>query len=240
MSGHSHAKTVARTKQANAEKKGAAFSKLARIIALTAKDGPDPASNSKLRAAIDTAKKFNMPKDNIERAIKKGSGPGEGVQLEEVLYEALGPNNIALIIEGIAENKNRSYGEIKQILQKYNYKIANEGSVKWQFEQKGVILIKSEKNEGLELKAIEAGAEDFKWFSEENETYLEINTKAEDLDKVKKNMESQGLEIDSAILGWVAKDEIEAMTGDKEKLDKLCEDLDDSETSQNVYSNTKN
>lgn len=237
MSGHSHAKTVARTKQANAEKKGAAFSKLAKIIALSAKDGADPATNSKLRAAIDTAKKFNMPKDNIERAIKKGSGPSEGAQLEEVLYEALGPSNIALIIEGIADNKNRAYGEIKQILQKHNYKLAQEGSVKWQFTQKGIILIKSEKNETIELKAIEAGAEDFQWFSEEGETFLEINTAGEDLDKVKKAIESQNIEIESATLSWAAKDEIEATSSDKEKLDKLCKELDDSETSQNVYSN---
>ena len=252
MSGHSHAKTVARTKEANNQKKGQIFSKLARLITIAARDGTDPATNYKLRQALEEARKFSMPKENIERAIKKGSGETDGEQLAEVFYEALGPNNAALILEGITDNKNRALGEVRQILQKHNFKLANEGSVKWQFEQRGIIVISpksttqitdealnSKQKEELELLAIEAGAEDIKWFQEEGEDYLEINTKPEELEKIKKALEGKGLPVESSSLGWVAKEEIEVLAGDKEKLERLFEELDDSETIQNIYSNLK-
>src|SRR3989344_1723331 len=111
MSGHSHFKTVAATKNANDAKKGKIFSKWAKIIAIAAKDGGDPTKNSKLKTVIDQAKQFNMPKENIERAIKKGSGQEAGEKLEEVSYEAFGPGGVALIIEGITDNTNRTLGE---------------------------------------------------------------------------------------------------------------------------------
>ncbi|PIR91353.1 YebC/PmpR family DNA-binding transcriptional regulator [bacterium (Candidatus Gribaldobacteria) CG_4_8_14_3_um_filter_42_11] len=246
MSGHSHAKTVARTKDANNQKKGQVFSKIASIIAVAAKDGSDPAMNSKLRQALEEAKKFSMPKENIERAIKKGSGDIEGEQLEEVFYEAMGPNNTALVLDGITDNKNRALGEVRQILQKHNFKLADEGSVKWQFEQKGILIINSkspnpsdQEKEEMELAVIEAGAEDIKWFKEETTECLEINTKPENLEQVKKNLEAQGIKAESSSLGWIAKEEIDLPTNDREKLDKLFNDLDDSETVQNIYSNLK-
>lgn len=247
MSGHSHAKTVARTKDANNQKKGQVFSKIARIISVAAKDGGDPAMNSKLRQALEEARKFSMPKENIERAIKKGTGAIEGEQLEEVFYEALGPNNIALVLDGITDNKNRALGEVRQILQKHNFKLADEGSVKWQFEQKGVIIANLklqnanwQNKETLEMATIEAGADDIKWFQEGSDEYLEINTKPEDLEKIKKNLVEQGITMESSSLGWVAKEEIDLPANDREKLNKLFNDLDDSETVQNTYSNLKN
>ena len=140
------------------------FSKMVRLISIAVKEkGPDPETNSKLRLAIDTARAFNMPKDNIERAIKKGAGGAEDEHLEEVVYEAFGPGGVALIIEGITDNKNRTLGEIKQILSQGNGKLAQEGSVKWLFEKRGVIMINNEEQainkDDLELRAIEAGAE---------------------------------------------------------------------------------
>ena len=193
MSGHSHAKTVARTKNANNQKKGQIFSKIARVITVAARDGADPATNYKLRQALEEARKFSMPKENVERALKKGSGETDNEQLDEVFYECLGPNNISLILEGITDNKNRALGEVRQILQKYNFKLANEGSVKWQFEQRGIIIANLklqnanwQNKENLELAAIEAGADDIKWFSEQTDEYLEINTKPENLEAVKK------------------------------------------------------
>jgi len=230
MSGHSHAKTVARTKNAEDAKRSKTFSKMARFIILAAKEGADPDSNYKLRMAIDQAKQVNMPKENIERAIKKGSGELAGENLEEVSFEALGPAGIALIIEGITDNKNRTLQEIKQILNQHNGKIAGEGSVKWMFERKGCIV--TEKKEEIELAAIEAGAEDIK----EKEDCLEIYTKPEDLDRVKTNLEKENIKIESAELEWVPKEEIE---GDKEKAEKLFEQLDENDAVQNIYSNLK-
>jgi YebC/PmpR family DNA-binding regulatory protein len=232
MSGHSHAKTVARTKGAEDAKRSAAFSKMTRLISVAARDGGDPASNPKLRVAIDQARQVNMPKENIERAIKKGTGELEGENLEEFTFEALGPGGIALIIEGITDNKNRSLGDVKQILNQHQGKLAGEGSVKWMFERKGCIVVEKKDKEKLELQAIEAGAEDIK----EREEFIEIYTKAEELDQVKKNLEEQGIKIDSASLDWVPKEEVEAS---KESAEKLFEALDDNDAVQNIYSNIK-
>jgi YebC/PmpR family DNA-binding regulatory protein len=232
MSGHSHAKTVARTKGAEDAKRSAAFSKMTRLISVAARDGGDPASNPKLRVAIDQARQVNMPKENIERAIKKGTGELEGENLEEFTFEALGPGGIALIIEGITDNKNRSLGDVKQILNQHQGKLAGEGSVKWMFERKGCIVVEKKDKEKLELQAIDAGAEDIK----EREEFIEIYTKAEELDQVKKNLEEQGIKIDSASLDWVPKEEVEAS---KESAEKLFEALDDNDAVQNIYSNIK-
>lgn len=245
MSGHSHAKTVKRTKETNAEKRGKIFSKLAKIISIAAKDGGNPAGNSILRQAIETSKKFNMPKENIERAIKRGTGELAGEQLEEIMYEAVGTNGVSIIIEGITDNKNRSLSDIRQILQKHNAKLANEGSLKWQFDRRGVILVnlkskienrKSERDE-IELKAIEAGAEDTQWQKEDEEEYLEIRTQPTELDKVKKGLEDRGLTIESADLSWIAKEEIVLPEKDKESCQKLFDDLDENDAVQNIFSN---
>ena len=145
MSGHSHFKTIMHKKGVEDAKRGKIFSKLSRLISVAAREGGgDPAANSKLRLAIEQAKNDNMPKDNIERAIKKGTGNLEGAKLEEITFEAYGPGGIAVIIEGITDNKNRTLGEIKQVLSQNNGKLAGGGSVKWLFERKGVIIVDSE------------------------------------------------------------------------------------------------
>lgn len=137
MSGHSHAKTVKRVKEAEDKKRSQTFSKMARLISVAVKEkGSDPESNPKLRVAIDAARAANMPKENIERAIKKGSGDTETERLETVLFEAYGPGGIAIIMEGITDNKNRTLGEIKKILSQKNGKLVSEGAVKWMFEVK--------------------------------------------------------------------------------------------------------
>lgn len=137
MSGHSHAKTVKRIKEASDKKRGQIFSKMARLISVAAKEGgKDPNANSKLKTAIETAKSVDMPKENIERAILRGSGQLQGEKLEEVLFEAYGPGGVALIIEGITENKNRALGEIKQALSQHGGKLVNQGALHWMFERK--------------------------------------------------------------------------------------------------------
>lgn len=236
MSGHSHAKTVAKTKGAADEKRSKAFSKMASLIIITAKEGGgDPVSNSKLRMVIEQAKGFNMPKDKIERAIKKGTGELEGGKLESVTFEAYGPNNVAIIIEGITDNKNRTLAEVKKILNQYNGKLAGEGSVKWMFERKGTILVNNEQGtmnkEELEMDTIEAGAEDIL----EQDDFVIIYTKPDELEKVKKNLEEKGITIESSSLGWVAKEAKEAEN--KESLEKLFEALVDNDDVQDIYSN---
>jgi YebC/PmpR family DNA-binding regulatory protein len=239
MSGHSHFKTVAATKNANDAKKGKIFSKMARVITIAVKDkGPDITSNIQLKAAIEKAKEFNMPKENIERAIKKGTGELAGENLEEVSFEGFGPGGISIIIEGITDNKNRTLGEIKGILSQHNGKMAGEGAVKWMFERKGFILapIEGKTKEDAELLGIEAGADDVNW----HENKLEIYTSPEDLENVKKNLEEKGLYTESSALEWKAKEEIVLDEKDTQKARQLFEALDENDAIQDIYSNAKN
>jgi YebC/PmpR family DNA-binding regulatory protein len=239
MSGHSHFKTVAATKNANDAKKGKIFSKMARVITIAVKEkGADVTSNIQLKAAIEKAKEFNMPKENIERAIKKGTGELAGEALEEVSFEALGLSGTAIIIEGITDNKNRTLGEIKGILSQHHGKMAGEGAIRWMFERKGLITssIEKQQKEEFELQAIEAGADDIVL----NETNAEIYTKPEDLERVKKILEEKGVKIESAALEWIAKEKITLNDKDREKTQELFEALDENDAVQNIYLNIKN
>lgn len=138
MSGHSHSKTIKHRKDTVDAKRGKIFSKISRLISVAAKEkGGDIETNPKLKLAIEKAKEVNMPKDNIEKAIKRGTGQLEGVKMEEFIYEAYGPAGTALIIEGITDNKNRTLAEIKYILSRFGGKLANSGSVKYLFDKKG-------------------------------------------------------------------------------------------------------
>ena len=236
MSGHSHAKTVAATKNANDAKKGKIFSKFGRVITIAAKEGGgDITKNIKLRALIDKAREFNMPKENIERAIKKGTGELAGENLEEVSFEGFGPGGISMIIEGITDNKNRTLGEVKGILGQYDGKMAGEGAVRWMFDRKGLITIPTHNNpkEELELLLIEAGADDIR--EEDGKTI--VYTKSEDLEKTKKQLEEKQLIIESTALEWVPKEEIRVGEKEKDKIQRLFEALDENDAIQDIYSN---
>jgi len=241
MSGHSHAKTIMATKMANDAKKGRIYSKYGRLITIAVKDGGgsgDPIKNSKLKAVIEQAKAMNMPKENIERAIKKGTGELAGESLEEVSYEGFGPGGVALIIDGISDNTNRTLGEIKSILNQNGGKMAGEGAVRWMFERKGSISVscQGKAKDELEMLAIEVGADDVRWNNEE----LEIYTKPEDLEKVKKSLEEKGLKIESASLDYIAKEEVEISEKDKSAVERLFEALDENDAINDIYSNLKN
>ena len=238
MSGHSHAKTVMAGKMANAAKKGKIYSKYGRLITIAVKDGGgsgDPAKNSKLKATIEQAKAMDMPKENIERAIKKGTGELVGENLEEISIEGFGPGGIALIIDGITDNENRTLTDVKVILNQNNGKMAGEGAVRWMFERKGVIIASGggKTKDELEMIAIECGADDISW----TENSLEIHTKPEDLEVVKKALEDKQVKIESASLDYVAKEQIEISEKEKEQAEKLFEALDDNDAVNNVYSN---
>ncbi len=241
MSGHSHFSSIKHKKAITDAKRGKIFSKLARQISIAAKEkGGNPETNPALRLAIERAKSFNLPKENIERAIKKGIGKTEEAKLEKVIYEAYGPGGIAIIIEGITDNTNRTLNEIKQILNQNNGKLAGEGSVKWLFERKGIITIDPghqapniKTKEEIELLAIEAGAEDIY----PSNHYLDIYTKPEKTEEVKKILEEKGIKIESATLGWKTKNLIQVNEKDKQNAQKLFEELDENDAVQEIYSN---
>ncbi len=252
MSGHSHFSSIKHKKEITDAKRGKIFSKMAKLISVAAREGGgDPNANPKLKLAIEQAKNANMPKDNIDRAVKRGTGELSSEKLEQVTFEAYGPGQTAIIIEGITDNKNRTLGEIKQILSQNNGKLASEGSVKWLFERKGAIIIdpqlqkeRLKDKEKLELEAIEAGAEDIYWHAapEGDEPHqegdiLDIYTKPGELEKVKKNLEEKEVEIDSSSLDWVPKEMIDIK--EKETCQKLFEALDENDAVQDIYSNLK-
>ncbi len=238
MSGHSHFSTIKHKKGAADAVKSTMFSKLARMITVAVKEGgPDPASNSKLRMAIEKGRSINMPADNIERAIKRGSGDIEGAKYEEVVFEAYGPGNIAVIIEGVTDNKNRTLSEVKQILERNGGKMVAEGAVRWLFDRKGIIALPLPadvaKKDDLEMAAIEAGADDISW----REDGLDIYTAVDSLEVVKKKLEEQGLKIESSSWELVAKEYVAVSPKEKEAAEKLFELLDENDAVQEVYSN---
>jgi len=242
MSKHSHWATIKRKKEIADQKRGQNFSKILRMISVASKSGTDSSVNSKLRLAIEKAKEFNMPKETVEKAIKKGAGESEGQALEEFLYEAYGPGKIAILIEGITDNKNRALNEIKNILELNSGKLVASGSVKWMFDRKGFIAVDVDlQNENLkdkqklELTAIEAGAQDLYWY----DNALEIYTKPEDLEEVKRKLEESGIKVSSTSIDWVAKELILVSEKEKETAEKLLSALDESDEVQGVYSNLK-
>jgi len=237
MSGHSHWHQIRFKKGIEDAKRSKVFSKLSKEITIAARDGGgDLVFNPTLRSIVDKSKLANMPADSIDKAIKKGTGELEGVSYEEFILEAYGPAGTALMIDGITDNKNRSLGEIKLIINQHGGKVVNEGAIKWMFEKKGVLNIndlKGKPKEDLELLAIEAGAEDVNW--EEDSLY--IYTKPEDLEKTRKALEEGGLKVESANLEWVPKENIEVSDEAREKNQRLFEALDEHDDVSNVYSN---
>lgn len=237
MSGHSKWSKVKHKKAIEDKKKGKIFSKLARLISIAAKEGGGkPEMNTNLKMAIDKAKSFNMPQDNIERAIKKGTGEIEGAILEELLLEAFGPGGVSILIQAVTDNKNRSLSEIKKIIENFRGKMAN-GSVIWKFKKKGVISLKFDKKgkEELELLAIEEGAEDIK----EKENILEIYIKPEKFEDLKKKLEEKKIDIESSSIEFLPKEEVETDEETKNKLETLFNSLDENEDVQEIYSDLK-
>lgn len=237
MSGHSHAKKVKHQKDANAAQRSKIFSKMGNELYIAAKaGGGDPATNPGLRVAIDKARSFNMPTANIDRAIKRGTGEEAGAALEEVLFEGYGPGGIAVLVEGITDNKNRTLGEVKQAFDRNRGKLAQEGAVRWMFERRGTIVLnpKGRGKEEVELLAIEAGAEDLYW---REDSLLEVYTKPAEVEQVKKKLEDGGVSAESASLEWVPKERVAIEEQDKEAAENLFGALDESEAVQEIYAN---
>ncbi|MFH1367453.1 MAG: YebC/PmpR family DNA-binding transcriptional regulator [Patescibacteria group bacterium] len=235
MSGHSKWKQIKRQKGVSDQKKGKIFSKIIHAVTIAAKEGGgDPAVNFKLRLAIEKARAVNMPQDNIERAIKKAT-EGSASQLESIIYEVYGPAGLALLVEALTDNRNRTTGEIKNILTKSGGRLGEVNSVKWLFEEKGVIKINRGKNspEEIELESIDAGAEDIQM--EENE--LIVMTKKEDCQKIKNKL-AEKYEITEAEITMVPKNTIIVDDDDKLiQIQNFIEKLEEQEDVSQVYNN---
>lgn len=239
MSGHSKWATTHRQKEIVDAKRGAAFTKVSNVITIAARKGGDPATNFALRIAIDRAKAANMPKDNIERAIKRGTGELEGATIEELVYEAIGPANSQFVMKILTDNKNRTAAEIRHLLSFYG---ATMGSVLWNFDLKGVIRVAAQEAEAKgiasdegQLELIDAGADDV----EKEEEGLTILTTGANLQKVKTYLEGRGIATESAEIEYVAKDKIKVSGEDAEKIEKLVSALDENEDVSDYYSNLK-
>ncbi len=236
MSGHSKWATTKRQKATVDAKRSSAFTKVANVITIAARKGGDPEMNFSLRMAIDRAREVNMPKENIERAIKRGAGELGGAALEELTYEGFGPAKARLIIEVLTDNKNRTAADIKHLLAQYGGALGAAGSVAWHFERKGVIRIAKENLTGInwdesELELIDNGADDIK----QEEEGTTIFTKVENLNKLKNFLDNKKIATESAALEYVPKEEKEVSAEDKIKIQKLIEDLEANEDVSNYY-----
>ncbi len=239
MAGHSKWANIKHKKAREDAKRGKIFSKLSKEIIIAAKEGGgDPDKNNRLKMAIDKAKENNMPNENIERAIKRGTGELKGANYEECSYEGYGPGGIAIFLNATTDNKNRSVSEIRNIFSKYDGKLGEDGCVAWIFERKGLITIEREENPNLDeeelmLITAEAGAEDFK----PDESTIEIITDPQDFEDVKKAVENEGFKPTFKEVTMLPNNTIKVEGEEAEKLLQLLEELEDHDDVQNVYAN---
>lgn len=231
MAGHNKWSKIKRQKGANDAKRGAVFTKLGSLIAIAARGGADPATNSALAMVIEKAKAANMPNANIQRSIDRAKDKN-AAQLEEVTYEGYGPGGVGLIIEAATDNKNRTFPEVRNVLTKNGGRIAEPGSVAFQFDRKGVITV-SGSGEEILLQVLDAGAEDA--IDEEDETI--VYTAAKDLARVRQAISQTGLEIKDAGLEYVPKNTVTLDDEKSEKMLKLLDLIDDLDDVINVSSN---
>lgn len=236
MSGHSKWATIKRKKAATDSARGKIFTKIIKEITIASRDGGgDPDANPRLRLAIQTAKSSNMPQDNISRAIKKGTGELEGVKYEEITYEAYAPHGIAMIIESVTDNKNRTVAELRHSISKANGNLGESGSVIWMFERKGVINVEKEnvKEDELMEVILDAGADDLK----SDGDYFEVVASVENFEKVRKAIEEKSYKIESASLQFMAKDLLGVSGKKSEDVIRCIEAVEDNDDVQNVYTN---
>ncbi|MEJ2538844.1 MAG: YebC/PmpR family DNA-binding transcriptional regulator [Gemmatimonadota bacterium] len=236
MAGHSKWSKIKRKKAANDAKRGSQFTKLIREITVAAREGGgNPDFNPRLRLAVDTAKSASMPLDNIERAIKKGTGELEGVNYEEIAYEGYGPNGVALYIETLTDNQNRTVADLRHTLGKHNGSLGTSGSVAWQFERKGEIFLDAAtcSEEAVFEAAIEAGAEDV---GRDGDEFV-VTTDVASFHTVQDGLRDAGLTISEAELTMVPSNEVAVEGREAEKLLRLLDSLDDLDDVQKVHTN---
>jgi YebC/PmpR family DNA-binding regulatory protein len=236
VSGHSKWATIKRKKGAADIRRGQMFTKLARELEFAAREGGDPNFNFRLRLAIDKAKAENMPKDNIERAIKRGAGSGEGAtQLEEITYEGYGPHGVGIVIQVVTDNRNRTVSDVRRALTRSGGSLGESGSVAWMFDNRGYISIPMHglnQDEVFEV-ALDAGADDVQFTDDSAEIY----TMPTDLQGVRQALQDAGLPMESAELSMIPKTYVSLGAADTLQVMNLVEALEEMDDVSKVYSN---
>jgi YebC/PmpR family DNA-binding regulatory protein len=239
MSGHSKWHSIKHKKAKEDAKRGNLFGKLSKSIIIAVKDGggaSDPKDNTALSNAIAKAKEFNMPQLNIDRAIKRGTGEIEGANFESIVYEGYGPAGTAIIVEAYTENRNRTASDIRNIFGKYNGSLGESGSVIWQFERKGMIIIDKssiEDEEEFMLKVIDSGAEDI----DDTDDIYEIKVDPADFLKVREKLEAGGIKIKDSEISLIPKTTLDLSPDESRKTLRLLNGLEEHDDVQNVHSN---
>jgi YebC/PmpR family DNA-binding regulatory protein len=238
MSGHSKWSTIKHKKGAADAKRGKLFSKLSRAIIVAAKEGgSDPSANLALANAIEKARSYSMPKDNIERAIARGTGAdSDAGQFETVIYEGYGPDGVAVLVEALTDNRNRTASEVRHLFSKHGGNLGTTGAVAWQFERRGVVLVDASgvDEDELMLAAAEGGADDI----ELDESTFQVTSAPESLSSVREAIESAGFAVQSAELSMVPKTTVEVSDESAAKrVMKLIDALEDNDDVQEVYAN---
>ncbi|MBC8459239.1 MAG: YebC/PmpR family DNA-binding transcriptional regulator [Deltaproteobacteria bacterium] len=236
MSGHSKWSSIKHKKGATDAKRGKVFSKLIKEITVAARlGGGDPDGNPRLRTAIAAAKAENMPKDNIERAIKKGTGELEGTTYEEANYEGYGPGGVAVLVNCLTDNKNRAVADVKHLFERNGGNLGEPGCVSWMFEQKGLIVFEKDKVDEEQLLdlALESGAEDVK----EEETEIEVITDPSNFESVKKAIDDAGLSFIIAEITMIPKNTLKVEGKKAQQTLNLMQGLEDNDDVNHVYAN---
>ena len=237
MAGHSHWKNIKRKKAVVDARRGQAWSKIARLIMIAAKRGSNPNDNLALRFAMDKARAVNMPNETIEKAVKKGSGELGSANFESVLYEGYGPGGVAILVDALTDNRNRTAGEVRLIFDRHGGAVGAANSVGWMFTKKGVINIEKSKVQEDKLMelALEAGAEDVQ-VSEEG---YEVTTTYQDFEKVRHALTDAKIDLAHADLLMIPSQSVAASAEQGEKLQKIVEGLEANDDVQNVYTNAE-
>lgn len=236
MAGHSKWAQIKRKKAVVDQRRGKLFTRLIKEISISAREGGgDPEGNPRLRLAIQTAKDANMPQENITRAIQRGTGELPGTQYEEIVYEGYGPGGVAILMESVTDNRNRTVAEIRHLLSKHNGRLGEAGSVAWMFTKKGIIRVPTgsiDEDDLLQI-VIEAGGDDY----QPTDDFFEITTSPEHFEKVKQALSEKNIATDSAELKMEPNSNIRVEGKEAEQVIKLIEALDEHDDVQNVYAN---
>lgn len=239
MSGHSKWATIKRKKGETDAQRGKLFTKIGREISVAVKEGgADPQSNSRLRDVIAKAKANNMPNENVQRCIKKAAGEQGGENYDEIVYEGYGPGGVAVIVEAMTDNKNRTAGDVRHLFDKYGGNLGANGCVSWMFDKKGVILVQKQasvKEDELMMMVLEVGAEDF----EVDDDYYEIVTEPKSFDEVRDELDKNGVKFDSAELRMIPQNYSKLDEEAAKKMEILIEKLEELDDVQNVYHNAE-